>query len=281
MPGQRLFKRKWQISIADIDVSMLDCEFNIRRNLRSEPNTCEITIYNLKRQNIDSIIRNSQIDVEVKAGYEDELIEPTLLFRGWTKTEAYASTDKTENILKVKATDGGRMMRRRIQRAYRQNTPLPTVLRELASAMGVQPGNIDSFINEQLQSSRQSSFVHGFVASGQATELFDNIVRSQRLRWSIQNGAIQIMRQGRSRTQIVVSLDSGQILGSPTKDKDGKVTVSCLIQAGLEPGQSISINSRFIQGTFEIQQTEYKGSTLPGNTDWTATMVLKPLQTAP
>lgn len=200
------------------------------------------------------------------------------MFRGIARRDIFVKVQNTEVVLEVKARDGGGYTRRRIARSYDRQTPTRRVLEDLITAMGVGRGNIDQFLNDVLTTTAQANFAEGFVANGRAHHIFDRIVRASGNRWSIQNGAIQILRQRRQRTRVgkVLSSRTGMI-GSPTRDKTGKVTVTVLLQSGLEPGNVVRVESRLIEGDYEIQETNYKGATHGANSDWSATLILKPL----
>jgi len=274
----KLYNRIWKFQVGNLDVSHLDGIFQIKRSLRRQTNTCDLRIYNLTAEHVAQLRNENELFVEVRAGYEVDG-EPTILFRGNAREQASVSTEKTEIILDVTARDGGTSNFRRINRSYDPGTPLRTVLTDLTNEMGIGIGNLNDFINERLTTSSQDRFTQGVVASGPAYRLLDRIIRSQGLRWSIQNGNLQILRQRRTRINVgkLITSRTG-LLGSPTRDKDGKVQCKVFIQSGLEPGNNIRLESRLIEGDYEIQETTYKGSTFGSNSDWVADLVLKPLE---
>lgn len=272
-----LFDRIYKVRVGTLDVSHLDVAFNIKRSLKGEPNKLDLTVWNLSRDNLNSIREAGELDVEVRAGYADQQ-EPPLLFRGLARREVFAYTEKTETVLKLKARDGSGSRRSRINRSYNTETPVRTVLGDLADAMGVGRGNLQDFENDPFSASGNSSLPQGFVAVGQAWVNFDRLVRSQGNRWSIQNGVIQILPQRTARlTPATLIKSSTGMIGSPQRDKSNKVTVEVLLQPNLEPGKIVRVESTFINGDYEIQETNYKGSTVGTNSDWVARLVLKPL----
>lgn len=275
----QLFSRIRRVQVARLDVSGLDLKFSIKRTLRHQANTCDLTVYNISADHAAQIRNEDNVFVEVAAGYETDG-EPTVLFRGIARRDVYVKTQGTEVILEAKARDGGGFTRQRIARSYDRQTPTRRVLEDLITAMGVGRGNIDDYMNDVLRTTSQANFVEGFVANGRAFHIFDRIIRASGNRWSIQNGAIQILRQRRQRTRIgkILSSKTGMI-GSPTRDKTGKVTVTVLLQSGLEPGNVVRVESKLIEGDYEIQETNYKGATFGANPDWSATLILKPLTT--
>lgn len=275
-----LFNRTRKVQVGNLDVSHLDCSFTIKRTLRGQPNTCDLIVWNMKRDNLAAIRDTSDLFIEVSAGYASNN-EPTLLFRGNARREVFVRSDKTENVLQVKARDGRRSSRARINRSYGADVPVRQVLQDLIGDMDIGIGNLDDFLDTPIQATNNTSFPHGFVASGQATNIIDRIMRAQGLRWSVQNGNMQVLSQRRSRlvTAKLINSETG-LIGSPQRDKLGKVTLSVLIQSGVEPGKIVRVQSRFIDGDYEIQETTYKGKTIGSNAEWQANLVLKPLETS-
>jgi hypothetical protein len=272
-----LYERIWRVRVGDLDVTTLDIQFDIKRTLKREPNTCEVKIYNLSRENIAKLRSTNNIDIQVNAGFKSD-VDPPLLFRGASRTEVYAKVDGTETVVSIKARDGGQMPRTRINRSYDAGVPLRRVLNDLVDAMGIGRGNLDDFINDPLQTSGRTDFPEGFVAAGAPYVLFDRTMRATGLRWSLQNGVIQILRRVPTRTIRGKLLNSQTgLIDYPTVDKNGKVTCNVLIQPGIEPGRIVRVESVFITGDFEVQEANYKGSTTGAKSDWKATLILKPI----
>lgn len=275
-----LFNRTRKVQVGNFDVSHLDCSFTIKRTLRGQPNTCDLIVWNMKRDSLAAIRDTEDLFVEVSAGYASSN-EPTLLFRGNANREVFVRTDKTENILQVKARDGRRSSRARVNRSYGANVPVRQVIRDVIGDMGIGEGNLGDFLDTLLETTNSTNFPHGFVASGQAITIVDRIMRAQGLRWSVQNGNLQVLHQRRSRlvSAKLINSETG-LIGSPQRDKLGKVTLSVLMQPGIEPGRIVRVRSRFIDGDYEIQETLYKGKTIGSNAEWQANLVLKPLETS-
>ncbi|MEW9924086.1 phage tail tip lysozyme [Clostridium butyricum] len=72
--GDLLFGRRYRITVSDsngdgLDVSDLRCTFNITKTIQMEPNSSEISIYNLNAKTENTIMMNGK-RVTVEAGYE-------------------------------------------------------------------------------------------------------------------------------------------------------------------------------------------------------------------
>lgn len=274
-----LYNRIRRITVGNIDVSGFDTTFRIKSTLRRQSNTCELRIYNLTSEQATTIRNTENLRVEVAAGYKSDG-EPTLLFLGEAKDEVFIKTERTEIILDIKAHDGSSSLRSRTNRSYNPGVPVRQVLEDLASDLGVGIGNLNDFTDKPLVTTNQNRLSQGFVASGPTWTVFDRVVRASGNRWSIQNGNIQILPQRRTNVVAGKLLNSSTgLLGSPTRDKNGKVQCRVLLQSGVEPGKLVRLQSRLIEGDFEVQETVYRGSTVGSNPDWFADLTLKPLST--
>jgi hypothetical protein len=271
------FNRIRRVQVGNIDISHLDCEFKIKRTLRRQPNTAELTVYNLSGEASARIRDTRDLFVDIAAGYEHDG-DPPLLFRGIATNDVTVYKQNTEIVLEIKARDGAPSLKARINRSYEPNVNIKQVLNDLVQSLGVGKGNLDNFINDSLLSTRQNTLPQGFVSAGNAWIVFDRIIRASGNRWSIQNGVIQIIKQDNTRIRVgkLIKSETG-LIGSPKRDKQGKVTIEVLLQSGLEPGNVIRLVSDFVEGDYEIQETTYTGSTFGANPSWSATCVLKPI----
>ena len=272
-----LFGRQWRVTVGTLDVSDLDLDFKVTRSVRREPNRAEISIYNLSESS-RSIVEEGG-EVSLFAGYED----PPQIFRGdqrwaWTETTA----DGKDRITHVVARDGGRAYADvEIARAYNPGTPVYDVVRDVVDAMGVGHGNLSDFA-AVLSLRGAATLASGYVAHGRASRVLNDLIRASGCRWSVQNGSLQIQRQGEpiQTRSTVLSPDSG-LLGSPTWDERGQrtggrrglLTATCLIQPGIEPGRQVRIESAGVTGDFEVRAIEYAGKTY--GEEWDAKLVLR------
>ena len=272
----RLFDRRWYLSIGTLDVSDLDLGFTVERSTRREPNTAEIRIWNLSRDSRALVEDTPNARVVLRAGYAEDGDPPPVLFVG-DKRRAWTERDGPDFVTIVQSRDGGRAYNQaRISRSYAPGTPVRSVLVDVVEAMGIGRGNLDEFSSAYALRNGADSFPDGFVASGPVRNVLDDLVRGAGLRWSVQNGALQLQRRGTPlQTRAVLLSHETGLVESPTRDEHGTVTALCLIQPGLDPGRRVVLESDVISGGFEIRKVSYTGETR-GN-DWHATLELKAL----
>ena len=273
-----LFGRAWFLSVGNLDLSDIDLIFKVERSTRREPNTAEIQIFNLNDTSRASIERGAAI--RLRAGYG---ANPSQIVRGDVR-DVWTVGDQVDRTTFVTSRDGGTAYAEApISRAYGPGTRCGQVLRDVVSALGIGEGNLSEFEAAFQLRTGASTFADGYVAHGRASRILNDLLRGAGLRWSVQNGALQILRSGAplQTQEIVLSSDTG-LVGSPTWDDQGHrtggargvVSAKCLIQPGVEPGRKVRIESRDITGDFEVRKVAYNGDTR--GQDWYATIEGRP-----
>lgn len=274
-----LFGRSWSLSVGNLDLSDLDLTFKVERSISREPNTAEIQIYNLSHESRATVEAGGI--VRLSAGYGDN---PPLLFRGDSRIVWTARDATVDTVTTVQARDGGRAYSEaQVSRAYGPGTPCTQPLRDVIRVMDIGEGNLGDFTTAFQLRNGADTFADGFVAHGPCRRVLNDILRAAGLRWSVQNGALQVMRAGVALQyqSVVLASDSGLIesptwdeRGNRTQGRSGVVTAKTLIQPGIEPGRKIRIESETITGDFEVRKISYSGDTR--GDDWIATLECRP-----
>lgn len=261
-----------------IEITDMRFEFKIEKNLASHPNTCELTITNLTEVTREGFV-TGKVNVRFEAGYDQTL---RLMFVGDVR---YASNEKqgTEWLTKIQLADGGRAFAAaRVNHSYAPKTPLTTILRDAARALGVAlPPEIAA--SKELQTRLAS----GEQLSGYASDEMTRLLAPFGYEWSFQNGQIQILRvdEARPGSVRVISQDDGMIeapvmdppkIRAPAKGRRKakpnvpKLTVKHALYPELVPGEQIEVRSRSINGRFKIDKLQHQGDTF--GSDWTTTI---------
>jgi hypothetical protein len=273
-----LFGRSWFLSVGSLDIGDLDLSFKIEKSTLREPNTAEIVVYNLSAAS-RSLIEAGGI-VQLRAGYGSDC---PILFRGDSR-DVWTVPDAVDSATTITARDGGRAYSEaRVSQPYGPGTACTQPLRDAIRVMEIGEGNLSDFTAAFALRNGADTFADGYVAHGPAHRVVNDIVRGAGLRWSVQNGSLQILQQGRAlqSRSVVLSSDSGMVespawddRGHRTRGRAGTVTAKALIQPGLEPGRQVRIESRNITGDFEIRKVTYQGDTRAD--DWYATIEGRP-----
>lgn len=258
------------------DLHSLAVEFSVKKSLRREPNEAEITIWNLGREHRAAIAAmEADAAVILKAGYQETSLEQ--IFSGDLRASP-AEWDGPQVKVTLEGSDGGTAYRNtRVQRSFAPGTPVGTVLAAAVEALGVGEGNLPQLRSQLRLTATGETYPGGTTLSGPARDEVNRIVRGCGGTWSIQNGVFQLRLSGPARrTALRVTPQTG-LIGSPTQATDRgvtTVTAKVLMLPGMYPGRIVQLESREIEGNYEINRVEYKGETR--GTEWGATLELRP-----
>jgi hypothetical protein len=265
-----LFKRSYKLTVSlvglygfEIDSSIddppLDIAFNIVRNLKKEPNTADITVFNLSPVNRAQLETLKGAQVELQAGYGGD---NGVIFKGDTEINNQHTFPDWLSIFE--ADDGGKSTRNdRINLSLPPGTTLQTAITVIATSMRVGAGNSIAAALLGTLSEGGKEFLNGITISGSAAKQMTRLIKSSGLEWSVQNDAIQILLQGLPLpvTAVVLNEDTG-LVGVPTVGNEGEVAFRSLLNKDIVPGAAIALQSESLKGIFRADKCTYTGVSL-------------------
>ncbi len=273
----KLFGRRWSITIDKLQITELDMNFHVKKSIKPEPNTCDLTVFNLnpkQRATLEEIRPKKKdlvgIPVKIEAGYEEA---QSLIWLGDLRT-VETTLDGSEWVTDLSSGDGEKAKKKaRVAQSFGPGTSPDTVLRALAHAMGIGVGNLEFFAQKQLFDSLARQIAsQGIVLSGSAAAHLTRWAESSDLEWSIQDGAIQFTDRGKPLPGQVVLLNAGSgLIGTPSVDNEGLLTVKMLMIPDVIPGSLLVLDSERIKGNYRIQKADYEGDTT--GTPWYITAI--------
>jgi len=266
-----LFNRCYRVRFNDLVFDSrepggaLAVKFEVTKTLYSMANTGSVTLTNLNESHRTRLaaLRQSRrrIRVELWAGYGND---PSLIFVGDLRGFE-DSAEGVEASTKVFGTDGGyKITDTRFTRSYAEGVDIRVPVRDLARSLSLGDGNLNELGLLQLGNyttlPRPKSF-HG-LASKSLTEFLRGLGHT----WSIQNGAIQILRNGTAlaRTGVRLNKDTG-LIEAHFVDRRTVRILSFLIPE-LAPGYRITVDSQRVSGDFRVHSVKYSGDSWGG--DW-------------
>lgn len=308
--GNDLFRRAWKVQIDTLDVSNLAIEFKINSTIKSEPNKCVLTVWNMTEDHRAQLQKRNRplgatsskivgIPVQIEAGYIDNT---SVLFSGDLR-EVASQRDRTAWKTVLSGDDGGRAYREaRVNLSFSTGTPIGVILQQLCSALGIGTGNAADFTAGAQIAGIGSTIPHNWTASGNAAKELTRLTASMGLTWSVQRGALTLAKKGQplnlgaiqlSPTTGLIgspeaSIDSSVSLGNPQqfaanatakvakppKPKDTSILkLKALLIPGLVPGRKIVLQSRSFNGGYYITEVEYVGQSWA--TDWHCNMIAR------
>lgn len=254
------YGRVYSLQIGTMLIDELDLSFTAVRTLEKEPNTLELTIYNLSPTRRAQIQKNPINTVQLTAGYTSKT---GVIFFGDLR-EGSSVYEKPDWVTTLSSGDGEKSTQKsRVNKSFGAGTSLTTVLAELAESMpGVSVGNLKQMIARGKLPSGSMEFPEGVTISGNGPRELERIMKSAGLEWSIQDGAFQVLEAAKSlsTTAIVLTPETG-VIGSPTLASDGTLNIVTLLNSDIIPGKQLVVTTRMVVGRFRAERVTYKGDT--------------------
>lgn len=246
------------------EITDLRLQFKVTKHLGKAPNTGAITIVNLNAES-RAAFQRKDCAVLLEAGYPTTIAK---IFLGDVRV-ANSRHEGTQWMTTLEAGDGERAyLHPRANESFKGGTSAATVVEKLGRVMGLDVGNLQAQASELAG----HQYVNGRQIRGRASRELDRILRSHRLEWSIQDGALQVLRPGQA-LQYVVDLgpDTGLVgtpdVGTPEKKKK-RPTIkwrSKLIPE-IKPGGIVNLRSSVHTGRVRVTEITHLGDTSSG--DW-------------
>lgn len=272
-----LYKRSVRVVVGTLDVSNLRCTFSVTRTLTPSPDKAEITITNLQESNVAALEYRQRvrgvIPVQLDAGYEDGR---QTLFLGHMRSSGTYDDGAGNSITTIAAGDGEEQIRKsRINVSIAPGTPPDQVLKDIVKALGVSEGNLkDAVALVKQRFGNGTIFAKGTVLTGSASREMTNVCRSFGLVWSIRQGKLQITERGKAFEKVAVLLSpTSGMLGTPTVDAKGILSVKSLLNPGIFPGRLLVLESKRLQGQYLITDCADTGDTHGG--EWSTDIKAK------
>jgi hypothetical protein len=270
-----------QVSSEDVTVAEcpLTVKFDISKSLDREPNKASIQLCNLSPSRRNELEQADASQVQIVAGYRESAQHDTI-FTGDAR-DIYSQREEANIWTHIESEDGGTAYRTAtITATFDEGVSLATVIRGCVRALGIGEGNLTAVATAAQLDAGGAIFPDGLALEGPAWRALDMICRSSSLRWSVQNGVLQLRRAARpAHTRAVLLNPSSGLIGSPTRSsrdpRTGKITVEArsLIMPGLYPGRVVVLDTDTIEGNWLCQSVRYTGDST-GN-EWYAELTLK------
>lgn len=270
----RLWNRKVAVTVNRSRYTDIDCAFRIVKTLKPEPNTCELTLWNLspdRQAELQAIAPKGSkpatvgIPCEIEAGYEDGT---SLLWRGDLRT-IETIDDGPNAVTTLTSGDGEKAWQHaQLHVSYGPQTPVETSLRSIARALGVDEGNLSKVV-ARLKVAGSAMWPGGKVLTGSASRQLISMARSAGLEVSVQDGALQLLDRDKALAGTALKLDASTgLIGAPSIDNEGIVTLTTLMIPDLRCGGVVVLNAKRVKGNYRLIEIEWSGDT--SGQDWVA-----------
>lgn len=235
----------------------LHIEFDIEKTRASEPNKAVITVYNLSEET-RAQLKSRELDrtrgeykrVRLLGGYDPLGESPPLdiLFDGFIR-RTHSQRDGADIATVIELGDGDLDYRNVVvNRSFAKGTRYSEIIDYIRSQMpNVGIGNLSGVDS-------MGSTDKGYTIAGWGKRYLDEICRKFDCRWSIQNGALEIIRNdtGIERNIPLIRPSycdaqgnrvGGNMIGIPVVNETG-ITVTTLLQPNIRPNTLIAVDSQ-------------------------------------
>lgn len=260
-----LFGRVAILRVGDREWEGLRIAFDVRRSLRKKPNIAKsIRIYGLNVDNIGEVMTKGAL-VQLTAGYTSTA---DVIFSGQL-SRAQVVRQGADLAVDITARDGGAAWQRVVSRSVNSSAALRSVVADIASDMGV---TVDPATLKGITGSARGSM----ILRGYARDSLDVVLTAAGYEWSVQDGALQVVRAGASlqNAAVVLSPDTGLVSEPMALEKGRGWTARALMQPRIRPGRIVLLKSKRVTGAFKASVVEHAGDT-HSPSRWTTTIELR------
>lgn len=264
--SQELFDRRCTVTIDDLELQGFHVSFEVVKTLKPQPNTCDLSIYNLSDDHRAQLQELSDVSgrptqgipCRIEAGYASGT---SLIWLGDLR-EVETRYESPDWVTRVSSGDGEKGWKNARQHlSFGPRTPLDTALRAMARALGYGEGNLSKVV-AGLRQAGVASFPHGTVLTGPTSRELRDFARSAGLEVSVQDGALQFLDRGAvlDGEALYLSPQTG-LIGSPSVDNKGVMTCECLMVPDVRPGRLVVLESATVNGGYRLTKATCRGAT--------------------
>lgn len=284
------FTRAYRIVVGDTEVDAragvgpgsLRIAFCVQRDHKRVPNNAELEVWNFSTATRERLAKLPSVPVRIDAGYVGS--DVGTIFLGDLRS-ARTRREGPDLITRVSAGDGQKAIRTaRLSKTFPAGTKLGSVITELGKALGVKPGNLNSFAGARLADGsdalKRSLTIHGAVY-----DELERLCRSCGLEWSVQDSELQLKAVGEpvgtGTSGPLLRADSG-LVGAPEVEQVQEVTKAdpdlrkgqtvvtgaCLLRSDLRPGLPFRVESDAFTGNLVCRTTVHSGNSHGTGPDW-------------
>lgn len=275
MSERELFGRVGRVMVDGRVFSGVRFAFTVERKAVREPSKAQVVLSNLSPES-RALIVDKGCRVVVEAGYTGQ---SGAIFIGtsYSVKHAHVGPDWSTTI---EAADGGKeVSSAKGAWSFGPGASAARAVAVIAQGLGL-PLSSASRINP-----KPATFLNGYAFAGRTVSALDDVTKATGLRWSVQDGQVQILDDalpGDGFSDVLLSSGSGMI-GSPERGerdpRTGKhrVTVRCLINPLIRPERLIVVSSTDapeLSGRYRVIGSKVTGDT--HGDDWSMTLDAAP-----
>ncbi len=274
-PVSERFRRAFALTLGtETKIEDLRVSFRVVRTLRKEPNTADISIWNLSEKT-RSALQNRGMTILLEAGYQDDLKS---LYLGDLSKVSHRH-EGPDWISTIQSGDGLNLDATRILKSFGKGTAVKDALKGILTELGAAGEQALAAVRRGDLEGAEEQLINGIALAGPSPEMIQKLAAGAGLEFSIQDGQVQLLDKGKATTdEAVVLATTTGLIGSPQPGEKGIVRARSLLNGAIRPAGRVVIDSSLIDGIFRVEKVEHSGDNFGG--DWYTDIEAKPLDTA-
>lgn len=243
--GDTLYGRRYRITVSDskgnaFDVSQLHCTFDIVKTIQMEPNTSEITIYNLDSNTENKIMMNG-VRVTVEAGYEGSQFG--LIFDGDILQTIREKENANTYKLTIIALDSDRAINFDISNFSVMRGQTARSIVNHITKQAVVPMNLGS-ISDSLKGQK---LTRGKVIFGKTSDYLRQVAKSNNLKCYMDNGVVNLIDLKELPKDTIFELNPKSGLIDVPEQTDFGISGQCLLNPQIKLNTLIHIDNSLVR----------------------------------
>ena len=265
------------------DGRAIHISFSCEKSDGESNNDANITIWNLTEEH-KAILKQAKCGVEIRAGYGGNR---ALVFKG-TVSEAYEEMDGSDRSINLTVVDGKEVNAPNVTVSMNGEITCMTVAADFVTKLGIPSCVYSPKATEKLNATK---YDNGFAFVGRAKDGLTNVLTKCALKYSIQNGVMQVYEENEPITQQAdvlnkesgligipkkVKIDKSSKTGAGTSGTDNKTDntqtgyeVQYLMNGAIGVNDLVNVVSKEITGTYRVKSIKIDGDNYSG--DWLCT----------
>lgn len=246
--------RKYKISISDekkqLSFENIDFKFNVKKTGSISPNELDLTIYNLKKETRDFIIKPKNLII-IEAGYNSDY---GIVFKGTIEKGSRSEFAAPNWETKTFSKDGIKALQKIITaKSFSPKTSIEAVIKYIIKETGLKEGNLKGLPKEK--------FGTGYSLSGIAINQIKTLLNKKNLDFFITDGVLHIIPKNDSINTNPILLDkTSGLKGTPKKTNTGW-TIKSLLRPNINPSSLLKVASQEVTGFLVAKDVTINAST--------------------
>lgn len=263
----RFYIRNVRATVDNKRYEGLRMAFQVVTSIRPEPNTAELTIYNLNKDS-RTAVQKEKVPVLIEAGYNNEY---AAIFKGYLR-DASNTNRGTDWITTLITGDGDIAWREsRVKESFKKGAEIDKVIEQLFKRLGPSVDVRDALNKVKSGNFREglTQFTRGTTLYGKTVEQLSKMMKSKGLEWFVDQGQIQVVERGK-----VLPTPDGKIqrltantglIGSPQVGEGKTIKITALLQPTFRLGTLVQVESDSATGNYRITKLTHSGDTYDQN----------------